>query len=92
MKIKIKLSIIVIAIVAAVAGGIAVILLLEASKISLNLSIRGLKYLTGEETTYWQGREQGYIRQLTGIADIMGEYETLPVEDRRDQYDNMLTV
>jgi len=90
MKIKFKLSIIVIAIVVTVAGGIAIILLRQASEISLNLSIRGLKYLTKEQATYWQGREDGYIRQLTGIADIMGEFETLPAQDRRDQYDNML--
>jgi methyl-accepting chemotaxis protein len=90
MKLKFKLSIIVIAIVVVVAGGIAIILLWEASGISLNLSIRGLKYLTKNQTVYWQGREDGYIKQLNGIADIMSEFETLPAQDRRDQYDNIL--
>jgi methyl-accepting chemotaxis protein len=90
MKIKYKLSLIVIAIVAAVAGSIAVILLRQASSISLSLSIRGLKYLTRERVMYWQGREDGYIKQLTGVADIMSEFELLPVESRRDQYDNLL--
>jgi methyl-accepting chemotaxis protein len=90
MKLKIKLSLIVIAIVVAVAGSIAIILLRQASNISLNLSIRGLKYLTREQAMYLQGREDGYIKQLTGIADIMSEFETLPVQDRRNQYDNIL--
>jgi methyl-accepting chemotaxis protein len=90
VKIKFKLSIIVIAIVVVVAGGIAIILLQEASKISLNLSVRALKSLTREQAAYWKGREDGYIKQLTGIADIMGEFETLPVLDRRNQYDNIL--
>jgi methyl-accepting chemotaxis protein len=90
MKLKIKLSLIVIAIVVVVAGGIAVILLREASGISLDLSVRGLKYLAKNQAIYWQGREETYIKQLTGIADIMGEFEMLPAQDRRDQYDNML--
>jgi hypothetical protein len=45
MKIKIKLSLMVIAIVVVVAASIAVILLLQASRISMDLSLRGLKYL-----------------------------------------------
>jgi methyl-accepting chemotaxis protein len=90
VKLKLKLSIIVIAIVVVVAGGIAIILLQEASKISLNLSVRALKSLTREQAANWKGRENNYIKQLTGIADIMGEYEDLPVMDRRNQYDNML--
>jgi methyl-accepting chemotaxis protein len=90
MKIKIKLSIMMIAIVAVIVAAVAVVLLRQASGISMNLSTRGLKYLAKEQATYWQGREESYIKQLTGIADIMGEYETMPAKDRRDQYDNML--
>jgi methyl-accepting chemotaxis protein len=90
MKLKIKLSLIVIAIVVIVAGGIAIVLLKEASTISLNLSVRGLKYLAKDQATYWQGREESYIKQLTGIADIMGEFETVAAQQRRDTYDNML--
>jgi len=79
-----------IAIVAVVAGGIAVIQLIQASNISLKLSLRGMNYLAREQAQYWQGREESYIKQLTGIADIMSEFEMLPAQDRRDQYDNML--
>ena len=90
MKIKIKLSLMVIAIVAVIVTTVAVVLLRQASGISMNLSIRGLEYLAKEQATYWDGREDSYIKQLTGIADIMGEYETISAQDRRDQYDNML--
>ncbi len=79
-----------IAIVAIAAGGIAVIELMQTSNISLRLSLRGLNYLAREQAQYWQGREESYIKQLTAIAEIMSEFETLPVQDRRDQYDNML--
>jgi len=90
MKIKVKLSIMMITIVVVVAGGIAVIQLQKASQIAMESNLRGLKYLAQEQARYWQGREEGYLKQLTGIADIMGEYETLPVGTRRDTYDNML--
>ncbi|MDR2702138.1 MAG: methyl-accepting chemotaxis protein [Spirochaetaceae bacterium] len=90
MKIKIKLSIMMIAIVVAVAGGIAIILLGQASSISLDLSVRSLKNLATSQANYWKGREEGYLQLLCGVADIMGEYESVPVGERRDRYDEML--
>jgi methyl-accepting chemotaxis protein len=90
MKLKLKLSIMTIIIMVVVAGGLTVIQLREASSISMDLSVRGLKYLAQEQARYWQGRENSYISQLTGIADIMGEYEKIRPEERRDLYDNML--
>jgi methyl-accepting chemotaxis protein len=90
MKIKFKLSIMMIAIVVVVAGGLAVIQLRQASDISMDLSVRGIKYLAQEQASYWKGREETYLNKLDGIADIMGEYETIPAAERRDMYDNML--
>jgi len=66
MKIKIKLSLIVTAIVAAVAGSIALILLLQASDISLKSNLRVLNYMAREQAEHWKGREEAiygrYIR------------------------------
>jgi methyl-accepting chemotaxis protein len=90
MKIKFKLSIMMIAIVVVVAGGLAVIQLQQASTIAMELSIRALKNLAEQQASYWQGRENAYIGQLTGIAAIMGEYENIRPEERRDYFDNML--
>jgi len=90
MKIKVKLSIIMIVIVAIIVSGIAVILLREASNTAISLSKNSLKNLTTARANYWKGREDGYLSQLHGIADIMGEYENIAAKDRRDQYDNML--
>jgi methyl-accepting chemotaxis protein len=92
MKIKIKLSMIVIVIMTIAITGVAVILLRQASNIALRLSLKGLDYLASEQATYWQGREENFLSQLNGIADILGEYETLPLLDRRDQYDNTLRI
>ena len=90
MKLKFKLSIMVIAILAVVVTGIAILLLREASDISLNLSLRAMKNLAQEQAMYWKGREDGRLLVLRSLSDIMADYERLPPESRRDQFDNML--
>jgi signal transduction histidine kinase/CheY-like chemotaxis protein len=90
MKLKFKLSIMTIAIVTVVVTGVTAILVERASKIAMESNLRGLRYLVQEQARFWQGREDGYLRLLQGIADVMGEFETLPAGIRRDTYDNML--
>jgi len=90
MKIKIKLSIIVIAIVVVVAGGLAVILVSQASTIILNKSLESIKLTANEQSTYWEGREQRYFEIIRTLASIMGEYESVPADERRDRYDDIM--
>ena len=90
MKIKIKLSLIVIAIVTVVASSIAILLLREASKISMEANLRGLKYLAREQAEHWKGREDAYIRALRTLSNVMDDYELIPANQRRDRYDDML--
>jgi methyl-accepting chemotaxis protein len=90
MNIKIKLSIMMIAIVAVVTGGIAVIQLRQASSVSMNLSVRSLGYLAGEQAMSWKGRQDTFLNKLDGIADIMGDFEAVRSADRRDTFDKML--
>ena len=90
MKIKFKLSLMALAIVAAVAGSIAFLLLRQAANISMNSSKQGLRYLAREQAAYWKGREDGYLRVLHSLANIMSDYESLPPAERRDRYDDMI--
>jgi len=90
MKIKIKLSLMMIVIMAVAIGSIAVLLLREATNISLDLSKKGIKYLVNDQARYWKGREDGYLRVLHSLANIMSDYESLPVTERRDRFDDML--
>jgi len=90
MKLKIKLSIIVIGIVAVIVTGIALLLLREATKISINLSMENLTHMLERETAYWKGREDGHVRALNTLGAIMEDYENIPAQDRRNQFDNML--
>ena len=90
MKIKIKLSIMMIAIVAIVAGGIAIIELMQASSITLNLAKQRTLYLTRQRAEYWDGRLNGYINILQTLSNIFNFYESIPVEDRRQQFEDNL--
>jgi methyl-accepting chemotaxis protein len=90
MKIKIKLSLMVIGIVAAIVLVVAFLLLERASAISLELSKRSLRNMAVARANFWKGREDGFLQMLKGLADAMGQYENLPLENRRNRYDEIL--
>jgi methyl-accepting chemotaxis protein len=90
MKIKLKLSLVVIAIVVAVAGSIGIILLNQASRLIRHLSVGQIAYLNDEQAAYWEGRENRYMEVIRTVAAMMNEYEAIPVEQRRDRFDDML--
>jgi len=88
MKIKIKLSIMMIAIVAIVAGGLAIIELVKASDITLRLAKEKTLYLARQRAQYWDGRLNGYISTLQALSNIFNFYESIPVADRRQQFED----
>ncbi|MDR2729304.1 MAG: hypothetical protein LBB81_00200, partial [Treponema sp.] len=90
MKIKVKLSLIVVAIVAVIITGISVILLNMASGNSKELSVRGIEFLAGQRAEYWKGREDTRLQTLRTLSNIFDAYESLPPETRRNTYDAML--
>jgi len=90
MKLKVKLSVLVIAIMAVVITGIALLLVREASDISIELSKRSMGNLTDQQAEYWKGRLDQHERMLKTLANIMGDYEGIPAAARRDQFNNML--
>jgi len=90
MKIKIKLSIMMIAIVAIVAGGIAVIELQKSSGIVMGLAREKTLYLTRQRAQYWDGRLNGYINVLQTLSNIFNFYESIPLNERRQQFEDNL--
>ena len=90
MRLKFRLSLMVIAIVAIIVTGIAALLVREASNISLKLSLGNLQHMLEREVNYWKGREDGHILALNTLSAIMEDFESLPAETRRDQFDSML--
>jgi methyl-accepting chemotaxis protein len=90
MKLKYKLSLLVIAIMTFVISGIAMLLLYRATNITRDLTLRGIRYLANDQATYWKGSEDGNLLILRTLADVMSDYEALPAELRRDEFDHML--
>jgi len=90
MKIKIKLSIMMIAIVAIIIAVVAVILLRQASEISITLSKRAIDNLAAQRAAYWQGREDGLYRVARTLANIFGDFEDDPPLERREMYNSMM--
>ncbi len=90
MKLKAKLSLLVTAILVVVVTGIAVLLVNEMSSMSRNLSIQGIRYLATDQATYWKGRQDTRLQALHILAEVMGEYENMPAETRRDRLDDMM--
>ncbi|MCL2831979.1 MAG: methyl-accepting chemotaxis protein [Treponema sp.] len=90
MKIKFKLSIIVICIIAFIIAGLSFLSLSQSSQIATNLSVDKLNYLATGRAEYWKGMEDGYIRILTTMANVMSDFESIPAETRRDRYDEMM--
>jgi len=88
MKIKVKLSIMMIAIVALVASGVAVIELVKSSNITLSLAKEKTLYLARQRAQYWDGRLNGYISTLQALSNIFNFYESIAVADRRQQFED----
>jgi methyl-accepting chemotaxis protein len=79
-----------IAIVLVVAGGLAIIQLVRASGITMNLAKAKTLYLARQRAEYWDGRMNGYIDMLQTLSNIMNYYENLPAAERRQNYENIM--
>jgi len=90
MKIKIKLSIMMIAIVLVIAGGIAIIELIQASNIAMSLAKQKTMYLARQSATYWNGRTNDFLNVLESVSDIMNRYESVEAGKRREQYEEIM--
>ena len=90
MKLKFKLSILVIAILIAVVAGLSILMLSEASKISVDLNINIIEYLSGELAEFWKGRQDSRFSMLNTIAEVMSDYQDINIGERRDIFDTML--
>jgi len=90
MKIKIKLSILMMGIVLVVAGGVAMIQLNRAASIALKLSKQKTMYLARQYAKEWDGKIDGYIKVLQTLSDVFNFYENLAPAERRQEYENTL--
>jgi len=90
VKIKIKLSIMMIAIVIIVTGGVAVIQLIKSKDMIMSVSRQRTLYLTRQYAKHWDGQLLNYINVLQTLSNIFNFYESIPVNDRRQQFEDNL--
>jgi len=90
MKLKFKLSLMVIAILVVVVATISIILLSNASSIAINLNREVIKYLSGEQAEYWKGQQDTRFAMLNTLENIFSQYQRFYPEERRDRFDEML--
>jgi len=90
MKLKFRLSIIVIAIMAVVVTVIAVVLLNTSSSTAIGLNVQLISEIGEARKEYWSGRENERLQLLRTIADTMSGYESIPAADRRDQFETIM--
>ncbi|MDR1859148.1 MAG: HAMP domain-containing protein, partial [Treponema sp.] len=90
MKLKFRLSILVIAILAVVVVGVAVVLLENASSMAIGLNIQIIENMGQNQATYWETREDARLTTLRTIADLFSDYESIPPAERRDRFDEAL--
>ena len=90
MKLKLKLSILVIAVMVFVVLGISVMLLKQSSGYTIGLNIDALDYAGNWRAADLQGRENSRIQALRTIENVMSDYENIPAQQRRDQFENIM--
>ena len=92
MKLKFKLSLMVIAILVVVVATVAVVLLNQSSGLAVELNTEAVDFFGSWRAAYWGGREDGLLQVLRVIAALMSDYENVPTENRRDQFENIMSV
>ena len=90
MKLNFKLSLIVIAIVTVIVVAVAVVLLQTASSMAIGLNTQIIESVGHDQASFWENREETRLTVLRTIANQFADYESIPVEQRRDRFDEVL--
>jgi len=90
MKLKFRLSILVITILIVVVITLSIIMLHSASDIAIDLNRDVIEYLSGELAEFWKGRQDSRFSMLNTLAEVMADYQSVDLEDRRKVFDIMI--
>ncbi|MCL2245320.1 MAG: hypothetical protein FWC03_12780, partial [Treponema sp.] len=90
MKLKFRLSILVIAVMIVVVAGISILLLSRASSIALKLNHSVIEYLSGEQAEYWSEQVNKSYVKLETLAEIMADYQDIDAGERRKIFDTLM--
>ncbi|WP_010263425.1 methyl-accepting chemotaxis protein [Treponema primitia] len=90
MKLRIRLSIIVIAVMVAVVATISIILLNRASKLQMDLSLESMERLAFAQAGDVEGRYALYMTTAQNLTAVFGDFEDDPEVQRREMYNSTL--
>jgi len=90
MKLKFRLSIMVIAILIVVIATISIILLNSSSKIAIKLNRDVIHLISSEQAEFWEGRQNARFTMLGTLENIFSQYRRFAPEERRDRFDEMI--
>ena len=90
MKLKIKLTLVVIAMIVVVMSVSSVITLTRASDLQIKAAYDHALQLAQTHSIDIERRTEAYIRLVKVVAQVFGEYHTLPLELRRTVFDDMM--
>ncbi|GHU23096.1 methyl-accepting chemotaxis protein [Spirochaetia bacterium] len=90
MKLKFRLSIIVITILVVVIAGISIILLSQASSMQLAKSAQSQERFVAEQARNIQARYELYLRTLNDLADMLADYDKRSIGYQRYTFTEIL--
>ncbi|GHU07896.1 methyl-accepting chemotaxis protein [Spirochaetia bacterium] len=90
MKLKFRLSLIVSAILAVVVATVSVILLTSATRLQEEAVFQNMENLTGKYSMQLQVTYAQFMQTIQTLSEIMNSFETIPPDERRGRYDNMI--
>ncbi|MDR1351777.1 MAG: methyl-accepting chemotaxis protein [Treponema sp.] len=90
MKLKLRLTLITSLLLTISVVGVSVILLMRARALQTEAAFSNLEELTGRYSIVAQNNYENYLSVAKTLADVMSSYEGVPVEDRRERYDNTI--
>jgi methyl-accepting chemotaxis protein len=90
VKLKLRLTLITSALLVAAVAGSSVILLMRARALQTEAAFSDLRELTGRYSMTIQNNYENYLTVAETLAEIMNSYVSIPIEDRRERYDNII--
>ncbi|MDR1933121.1 MAG: methyl-accepting chemotaxis protein [Spirochaetales bacterium] len=90
MKLKYRLSVIVIAILVTVVASISFILLNRASAMQMALAKESQQRLAAEQARIIQTRYEGYLRVAQTLANMLADFDAADVGRQRNRFDRLM--
>ncbi|MDR1252532.1 MAG: methyl-accepting chemotaxis protein [Treponema sp.] len=90
MKLKYRLSLIVIVILTVVIATVSITLLNRASSMQMAAALESQERLAAQEAAIIQKRYEGYLRVVDTLADMMADYDLTEAGQQRNRFDQLL--